>query len=171
MYIDLQACDAAWAAYLRDLEPEHPHRHLKPDAFGFGGEAELADELAALVLAGKKQATTSLPVEFTSLHEPLPRAGDLSIIVRGNGRPVAIIERTRVTSVPFETVDEAYAAVEGEGDGSLGYWRAAHVDYFTSVCERLGGSFDAHTLVLCQVFRVVWKLEPAKLEPAKLEPA
>jgi uncharacterized protein YhfF len=129
---------------------------MRPDAFGFGGEPALADELATLVLAGRKRATTSLPVEYASLEERLPTSGDLSVVVRGDGRPVALIERTHVECVPFGEVGEDYAAVEGEGDGTLGYWREAHAQYFTNVCVRLGGDFDEHTRVLCQMFQVIW---------------
>jgi uncharacterized protein YhfF len=155
--IDANACASAWRAYLSALPPDHPHHEAKPDAFGFGGEANLADELAELVLTGQKRATTSLPVEFTSLNEPLPSVGDLSIILRGDGFPVAIIERTQVTTVPFDAVDSVFASIEGEGDGSLNYWREVHTQYFTGVCTRLGGSFDGKTPVVCQIFRVVWK--------------
>jgi uncharacterized protein YhfF len=156
VFIDLSACDAFWRAYLAELPADHSHHSAKPDSFGFGGAPALADELAALVLGGRKRATTSLPVEYTSLGAPLPRAGDLSIIVRGDGRPVAIIERTHVESRPFDDVDERYASVEGEGDGSLAYWRQAHLEYFADVCGRLGGNFDGATPVLCETFRVVW---------------
>jgi uncharacterized protein YhfF len=147
-----------WAAYTSELPPDHAHRFVTPDAFGFGGEPELADELAALVLAGKKRATTSLPMEYTSLDEPLPKPGDLSIVLRGDGTPVAIIETTEVTALPFESVTAEFAVIEGEGDSSLAYWREAHRDYFNAVCARLGGHFDVDTLVLYQVFQVLWKV-------------
>jgi uncharacterized protein YhfF len=156
VHIHPAAREAFWRAYVRHLPAGHPHRTAKPDAFGFGGEPDLADELAALVLAGRKRATSSLAVEFTALGEPLPRVGDVSIILQGDGVPVAIIERTRVTTVPFNEVDPEFAAIEGEGDASLAYWRKAHADYFRRVCTRLGGTFDDQTPVLCQVFRVIW---------------
>ena len=156
MDIDRKACAAAWSAYLASVPPEHPHRTHKPTAFAFGGEPALADELDALVIAGSKRATTSLAVEYTSLNLPPPSVGDLSIILAGDGLPCAIIERTQVTTVAFDEVDAEYAAVEGEGDGSLAFWRAAHERYFTGVCARLGEHFDARTPVLCQVFQVVW---------------
>jgi len=139
-----------------DLPPEHPHRARKPTAFAFGGEPALADALSALVIAGRKRATTSLAIEYTAFKLPLPTVGDLSIIAAGDGLPCAIIERTQVTTVAFEAVDAEYAAIEGEGDGSLAFWRAAHKAYFTGVCARLGGHFDAQTPVQCQVFQVVW---------------
>jgi uncharacterized protein YhfF len=156
MFIARPLCEAFFRDYLAQLPPQHPHRAAQPDAFGFGGEPELAQELAALVLAGQKRATTSLPVEFTSLGEALPRAGDLSIVVWGDGSPAAIVERTDVAARPFDEVDQRYASIEGEGDGSIESWREAHRAYFTDVCERLGGTFDGRTEVLCQTFRVVW---------------
>ena len=156
MPIDSLQCEAYWAQFVQSLAAHDPRRTAKPDAFGFGGEGALADELAALVLAGRKRATTSLPVEYTSLNEPLPAAGDLSIVLDGKGTPVGIIERTSVDLVPFRAIDEEYAAFEGEGDGSLAYWREAHLWYFNTVCARLGGKLEPDTPVLCQRFRLVW---------------
>lgn len=159
--IETTACIRFWQAYLRRLPEIHPHRDATPDAFAFGGGGTVADELAALVLSGAKRATTSLAVEFTALGERLPAAGSLSIILRGDLDPVAIIERTAVQTLRFDAVDEAYAAIEGEGDASLEYWREAHRRYFSGVCERLGGKFEDRTPVICQVFRRVWPAQAA----------
>ena len=152
----IETCKDVWLEYLSALPEGHRHRSVEPDAFAFGGSGALADELARLVVSGTKQATTSLPVEFTAPGDQLPKAGDVSIILDGAGHPVAIIERLTVRTVPFDSVDAAYAAVEGEGDGSLSYWRKAHVNYFESVCRRLGGTFNAQTPVICQEFKLVW---------------
>lgn len=151
------ALRTCWQSYLCTLPPDDPRRSMRPDAFAFGGGGELADELAALVLAGRKRATTSLPVEYTSLGEALPRAGDLSIVLDSRGQPVAIIERSVVELVPFGAVDEAYAAIEGEGDGSLRKWREDHTGYFNSVLQQDGGTLQPDTPVLCQQFHVVWR--------------
>lgn len=156
MPVDRVTCNAYWAEFVQSLATHDPRRTAQPDAFGFGGDGELADELAALVLAGKKRATASLPVECTALNEPLPKVGDLSIILDGKGTPVGIIERTSVDLVPFQSVSEEFAACEGEGDGSLEYWREAHTWYFNSVCSRLGGRLEQGTPILCQRFRLVW---------------
>jgi uncharacterized protein YhfF len=156
MPLDRARCQDYWSEFVRSLAPDDPRRAASPDAFGFGGEGELADELAALVLAGRKRATASLPVEYTSLNEALPKAGDLTIVLDGKGHPVGIIERTSVDLVPFQAVDEAFAACEGEGDGSLRYWREAHTWYFNRVCSRLGGRLQESAPVLCQRFRLVW---------------
>ena len=73
-----------------------------------------------------------------------------------DGRPVAIIELTEVRHVRFDAIDETFALAEGEGDGSLAWWRNAHRTYFTRVCARLGGRFDEATVVICQRFRLLW---------------
>jgi len=158
MQPDRIACDRLWLEYLSHLPADHPHRAATPDAFAFGGGGAIADELVDLVLCGTKKATTSLPVEFTSLGESLPEVGSVSIILRASAAPVAIIERIEVKTIPFGEVDDAYAATEGEGDGSLAHWQRAHREYFESVCDRLGGLFDERTPVICQIFRVVWPL-------------
>ena len=148
---------AFWREYLATLGEHHAHRRLTPEVFAFGDTPQMADELAALVLAGVKRATASLAIEFTAVGEPLPGAGDVCIVLRGDGRPAAVIERTEVEQVLFGEVDAAFAAREGEDDGSLATWRANHQDYFTRVCARLGGAFDERTPVLCQHLEVIWR--------------
>jgi len=145
-----------WQSYVEGLPAKHPHRQAKPDAFSFGDSPALADELAALVKAGRKRATASLAVEFTLPGVPLPVAGDVSIVLRSGGFPVAIIELTEVRHVPFRAVDAAFAADEGEGDGSLAWWQAAHRRYFGRVSARAGVPFDETTEVICQRFRLAW---------------
>jgi uncharacterized protein YhfF len=155
--------DAFWRRYVGTLAAGHLHRQARPDVFAFGDSPSLADELAALVVAGRKRATASLPVEFTSEGLPLPVAGDVSIVTRGDGSPVAIIELVEVRHIPFQSVDAAFAAEEGEGDGSLAFWQAAHREYFSRVAARIGGEFSATSHVICQRFRLLWRdaTEPA----------
>jgi uncharacterized protein YhfF len=157
MQINANVCAAYWNDYLESLPPESPHHQVRPNAFAFGDSELLANNLAVLVLEGKKQATTSLAVEFTALSELLPKVGDVSIILSGSGAPVAIIELYEVQHLPFDAVDEEFVSLEGEGDGSLAYWRAAHTEYFNGVCKRLGGRFDETTPVICQSFRLLWR--------------
>jgi uncharacterized protein YhfF/RimJ/RimL family protein N-acetyltransferase len=156
MEINADQCEVYWTSFLETLGPNDTRRNATPDSFAFAGGGELADELLLLVLSRAKQATASLPIEYTATGEPLPKAGDLSIILDSQNRPAAIIERTSVEVVPFQDVGEEFAACEGEGDGSLHYWREAHTWYFNTVCERLGGKFEPKTEILCQKFKLVW---------------
>jgi GrpB-like predicted nucleotidyltransferase (UPF0157 family)/uncharacterized protein YhfF len=146
---------AIWKGYVDMLPAGHRHWQAKPSAFSFGDTPALADELGTLVKAGRKRATASLPVEFTSAGDPLPAVGDVGIVLSGGGVPLAIIELVEVRQLPFRDVDAAFAADEGEGDGSLESWRDAHRRYFGRVAARAGLRFDETTTVICQRFRLV----------------
>jgi uncharacterized protein YhfF len=127
------------------------------EAFHFGDHLELANSLAELVLSGRKRATTGSVWSFEAEAKRLPRLGDLSVVTDYSGNPLCVIETTRVDVMPFSEVSAEFAAVEGEGDGSLDYWRRGHTTYFTRECARHGRTFDANMLVACERFIVVFK--------------
>ena len=150
-----EAAARLWRAYLAHLPSDHPHRAARVTAFAFGDSPELADELGALVTSGRKRATASLPIQFEAEGTSLPAAGEVSIVTRADGTPLAIIETTDIRRVPFGDVDAEFAAAEGEGDGSLAYWRRAHTAFFGRVLARLGGRLDDRSLVVCERFRLL----------------
>jgi uncharacterized protein YhfF len=55
----------------------------------------------------------------------------------------------------FDQVTAEYAAIEGEGDGSLEYWRDAHWRFFSRECARLGREPTTDMLVVCAVFELL----------------
>ncbi|WP_460747917.1 ASCH domain-containing protein [Myceligenerans cantabricum] len=103
---------------------------VPPPAWSFGDEAELADRLLELVVSGEKTATSSAAWDYEDAGEPLPEAGELSILLDGVGQPRALIRTTSVETVPFDEVDDDVAAAEGEGDRSLESWRTEHEEFF-----------------------------------------
>ncbi len=126
------------------------------EAFAFGDSPQLADELADLVLRGVKRATAGSLWAFDADGRQPPRPGDLSIVTDSAGAPVCVIETLAVDIVPFDQVDGAFAAAEGEGDGSLVFWRDAHTRYFGRECARLGRVFSPSMPVACERFSVVY---------------
>jgi len=101
------------------------------ETFSFGDSRELADELAALVLDGKKTATC-WPVsqgELTTL-------GKRMVMLDGAGRPRAVLETVELTNRRFGEVDAAFAYDEGEGDRTLEWWCNAR----TETISAAGGS-------------------------------
>lgn len=124
------------------------------EAFGFGDSPSMADELGKLVLAGIKRATAGSVWSYESSGKGIPKPGDLSVVTDSNDTPLCIIETVQVDIVPFHAVSEEFTATEGEGDGSLDYWRKAHFEYFTRECERSGRSFSHEMLLACERFRV-----------------
>ena len=135
----------------------HDPSHLFYESFHFADNAPTADELAALVLSGRKRATAALVWAYESEGKPFPKAGDLSVVTLFSGKPVCVIETQDVTIVPFSKVGEDFAATEGEGDGSLDYWQRVHTAYFGRECQRLGREFNLGAPVVCERFTVVYR--------------
>lgn len=136
---------------------------LTPPAWSFGDTAEMADELLALVLAGRKTATSSALWEWEADGEALPEPGALGILCDGSGEPRALIRTEAVEVVPFDRVPAEHAAAEGEGDGSLEHWRQAHAAYFTDVLAQVGRTFAPDMPVVLERFAVIHpKLRPQR---------
>ncbi|MGV9313194.1 ASCH domain-containing protein [Streptomyces sp. NPDC003691] len=132
--------------------------------FAFPGP--LRDRLVAAILDGTKTATTGLLTEYEREDEPLPVAGELSVVVDSEDCPVAVIEVTGVRVVPLRDVDPGHARAEGEGTDTVAQWRTAHEHFWHSDAMRAalgdpGFTVDDSTRVVLERFRVVAELRPA----------
>lgn len=115
------------------------------ETFSFGDNPALADELAALVLSGRKTATC-----WAAAQGELTEVGRSMVMLSGSGAPLAVIETVELTRRRFPDVDAAFAFEEGEGDRTLASWRRAHEIYFGRL-----GLFAPDMLLWCERFRVV----------------
>jgi uncharacterized protein YhfF len=151
-----------WQAFARSRAVDPAPRFL--EAFHFDDNEPSANELAALVVSGQKRATAGLAWAYESEAEGrrVPEPGDLSIVTDFAGHEVCIIETLRVDIVPFSKVSAEFAATEGEGDGSLEYWRRAHEAFFARECERIGRTPEPDMPVVCERCEVVFKRLPTE---------
>ena len=134
------------------------------EAFGFGDSAEMADELADLVLAHTKRATAAAVAEYAADPPPggaQPQVGDHSIVLRGDGTPVAVIRTTDVRVGPLSSVDEQFAWDEGEGERTRDWWIEAHRWYFRRAFAAHGWKYDDDLELIFERFVVVWPAESA----------
>jgi uncharacterized protein YhfF len=143
-----------WDAFVATAGSDAPSRFY--EVFHFDDHEKSANELADLVLSGAKRATAGLVWVFEVKRRPIPKPRDLSVVTRWDGRPVCVIETTRVEIHPYDEVDEAFAAAEGEGDRSLRYWREAHWRFFSRECQRIGRTPEPRMPVVCEGFDVVY---------------
>lgn len=118
-----------WDAFLADAVPPH-HLGQAVSSWHFCDNPHDADECARLVASGRKRATAPSLWSFDSQGEPLPRAGDLHVVTNWAGVAQCIIRVTGVEIVPFHAITQEHAQAEGEGDGSLAWWREAHWAYY-----------------------------------------
>jgi uncharacterized protein YhfF len=152
-----QSVTNMWQSFLVSIGESVESTEKTFSSWHFEITEEGANNLANLVLAGKKRATAaSLWVEKHD-HGVIPQVGDYSIITDWAGQGKCIIQTTKIDIVPFDEVTEAFAAIEGEGDGSLDYWRKVHLEYYKKECSRIGKKFTNKMPVICEVFEVLFK--------------
>lgn len=147
--------EAYWQNYLATLPADAPQRTAFVEAWPFGDNPHLADELAQLVLAGIKTATCTALWSIEVEGATMPATGQYSIILGGDGQPLCIIETVEVNVLAFDEVDAQFACDEGEDDRSLAAWRTEHWRYFTRTLAAHGLQPAPTMPVVCERFRVV----------------
>jgi len=126
------------------------------NAWSFGDNPELADELLTLVLTGKKTGTATLVIELEKEGDKMPEVGDYNIILDSKGNPATIIQTTSIEIKPFNEVKEAFAYSEGEDDRTLESWRREHWKYWTRKGQKLGFTMKEDLLVICENFELIY---------------
>jgi uncharacterized protein YhfF len=124
----------------------------------YGDSADLVRELTALIGSGRKRAGTGLLWAYEYDGETVAKAGDIEIVVNELGNPAVVTRILSTQVIAFSEVTAAYAAMEGESDGSLEYWRKGHWDFFTRECTRIGREPTQSMPVVCITFKVLNRL-------------
>ncbi len=148
-----------WKEYIRHIGEEPESTCKKYTSWHFCNDKKSSDNLVELVKTGKKNATASAVRSYEFEGEELPEIGNLSIVTNWDGEAQFIIRTSKIDIVPFRDVSEEFAAVEGEGDGSLEYWRKVHTEYFSEEFEEMGEEFTEDALTICERFEIVFPLE------------
>ena len=130
-----------------------PAGRLRVD--GYGDSQDLSEELIELIRSGPKRAGTGLLWAMEHDGDTMPQVGDIEIVIDHRQEPALVTRITRVELVAFSSVEAEYAAIEGEGDGSLEYWRQAHWRFFSRECARIGREPRQDMPVVCSVFELL----------------
>ncbi|KOC47776.1 ASCH domain-containing protein [Clostridium botulinum] len=125
------------------------------EAWKFGVDTDL---LADLVVRGEKTATASAHTLYEIERESLPNVGKYNIILDSKDKAICIIQTTNVYVVKFKEVSKKHAFKEGEGDKTLSYWKKCHKDFFTICMTAIGKEFSEDMKVVCEEFKVVFKI-------------
>jgi uncharacterized protein YhfF len=143
-----------WLSYLEDCNM--PSTQPPPPAWHFCDNPEDADTCAALVLAGRKVATTPSLWFFESRGLQLPQVGDLDIVTNWAGIAQCIIRTSAVHIVRFCDVSASHALAEGEGDCSLEFWRSVHRAYYHRELQGTAYVPAENMPVVCQYFERIY---------------
>lgn len=135
------AADATLASVARHTDSES-WQVVVPHLFGaepqvavtgeFAFPGELRDKLVAAILRGDKIATASLLEEYQRVEEPLPKIGDIEVVIDSDENPVCVTRVTEVLCEPFGQVTDVHAIAEGEGFNDAEAWKVGHKEFWTS---------------------------------------
>jgi uncharacterized protein YhfF len=146
------AIESFWARFIH-AHPSMAHARFT-EAEQYGAGVEMGNELCALILAGTKTATCSCLWEWQAEGEPIPQAGELSVLLDGHGVPRAVLETIEVSVRRYDEVDAAFASQEGEDDRTLESWRRIHWKWFSDGLPAIGRAPSMDMPLVCERFRV-----------------
>lgn len=148
-----------WDNFCSSLPKHEKNIYLnhKFDAWSFGDSPSMADDLLSYVLSGEKIATSGMLKDYEIEGEPIPKVGEMSIVLNGKNQPICVIETTKIIVQPYNEVDERFALAEGEGFKSLQDWRNAHWFFFSRRCKSLGIEVTETMTIVCEEFKVIYK--------------
>ena len=112
------------------------------------------------IRCGRKRAGTGLLWAYEYDGEEISKTGDIEIVIDHLNQPALVTRVMSAKVVPYDEVTAEYAVIEGEGDGSLEYWRKAHWAFFSRECARIGRKPEESMPVVCSIFEVLNVVPP-----------
>jgi uncharacterized protein YhfF len=123
--------------------------------FGDPKFADYGDHVTELAMNETKRATAHLAMDFDINGVKRRQEGDYWVVLWENMKPAGVLKMVKVEERPFKDVDAAFAAREGEGDGSLEYWSRIHEDYFKLQLNTWGKEWSEDLPVVLESFDLV----------------
>ena len=159
--------ESFWKSYLSTLSEEDQKNVPACVVDSFADTPEAATKVGKLVRDGIKTTTSSLVWGLEHIDEPLPKVGEIDLILDGNGEPLCIIELTEVEIKPFNAVDEQFAFEYGEGERTLAYWLSDNWDYLSRWCAEIGRVPSETMPIVYQRFRLLYPKKDSLLAQIK----
>lgn len=135
--------------------PSYKNKPL-PSHYYFCDNEHDANECADLVVKGIKQATAGSLWSYEQENEALPKVGQLYIITNWDKQAKAIVEIIKVAQVAYKNITAEFAAIEGEGDKSLSYWKQVHWDFFSREMKPKGAKPTEDMIIVCEYFKTIY---------------
>lgn len=139
------------------LNPSYKNKNIPPNYYFCDNEHD-ANECAELVVKGIKQATAGSLWSYQQNNDALPKAGEFYIVTDWNKQAKAIVEITKVEQVAYKNITAEFAAIEGEGDKTLKYWKRVHWAFFTREMKPKGATPTEDMIIVCEYFKTLHTL-------------
>ena len=103
-----------------------------------GLDHDSTEQVLALIEAGDKTGSFTLPWIVAHTDQPLPRIGDCIILIDFSGRPRLLVRLTGIEEVTFGALDGRHTAVDGTPVRPLTIWKPLHTRYWNPMLKPFG---------------------------------
>lgn len=128
-----------------------------PRVIHFYDNEKDANVCADLACKETKRAMSHALKGLQLRNEPLPKIGDFYVVTDWNGNAKCVIRTTSVKLLPYFSIREEHARLEGEGDKSLDQWKNTHWDYFSRELGQFGAAPKDSMIVVFEQFEMLYK--------------
>ncbi|WP_306012808.1 MULTISPECIES: ASCH domain-containing protein [unclassified Allomuricauda] len=128
-----------------------------PKVIHFGDNEKDANQCADLVCKETKRATSHSLQVLQLKGKPLPKIGDFAVVTDWEGKAKCVIRTTAVKLLPYFSVREEHARLEGVGDKSLEHWKKVHWDNFTRELAQFDKTPKESMIVVFEQFEMLFK--------------
>ena len=123
--------------------------------FGNPKYQDYSDHITELAIKGVKRATAHLTFDFELNNVTRRCKGDYWMILWEDLSPAVVVELVKVEECAFKDVPAEFASREGEGDGSLAFWKDTHEEYFKLQLTDWSKEWSDDLTVVLESFDVV----------------
>ncbi|MDM8212989.1 ASCH domain-containing protein [Enterococcus hirae] len=153
-----QSIEKIW----QDFQKAHALDFQPLNAYSFGRTPKEADETLALVLQGKKRASTSNYTLYFIEQSDLPQVGQYNVILDSLGEARAITQTKAVEIIPLSSAGAMVAYLQGEDPANFEKWRKRHVAFFKQESEKLQFPFREDMPIVVEIFEVAERVGTAE---------
>lgn len=125
-----------------------------------GLDHDSTEQVLALIEAGDKTGTFTLPWIVANTSQPPPRVGDLIILIDFLGKPRLLVQLTSIEEVTFGALDERHTAVDGPPVRALAVWKPLHTRYWNPMLKPFGLQVTDVMPVLVEQLDVLYGADP-----------
>ncbi|MSR08601.1 MAG: ASCH domain-containing protein [Gammaproteobacteria bacterium] len=125
-----------------------------------GLDHESTEQVLALIEAGDKTGSFTLPWIVAHTTQPEPRVGDPIILIDFLGQPRLLVQLTGLEEVTFGALDERHTAVDGPPVRALAIWKPLHTRYWNGMLKPFGLQVTADMPVLVEQLDVLYGADP-----------
>jgi uncharacterized protein YhfF len=120
-----------------------------------GLDDDSTEQVLALIEAGDKTGTFTLPWIVARTGQPEPREGDCIVLIDFRGQPRLLVRLTAIEAVTFGTIGPRHTAVDGTPVRDLAVWKPLHTRYWNNLLEPFGLVVSDNMPVLVERFELL----------------